>query len=344
MVVLKFGGTSVANAQNIKLAIQIIENKVKNNQLIVVVSALSGVTDMLINTSNKAASKDESYKKNLEEIKQKHIETISNLISIKNQKALFETIEAEIEHLKTLFDGCYLLGELSPRTSDAIVSYGEILSSKIISIAVKEKVEETIFKDSRELLKTNSNFGKATINYAETYSLISDYFNSVKQSVVLLPGFIASDEKGNTTTLGRGGSDFTASILANGCKATSLEIWTDVNGMFTANPKLVKQAKPIKSISYQEAMELSHFGAKVLYPPTIQPVLSANIPIWIKNTFNAEANGTLISKLNETNGNPVIGISHIEDIALLTLEGSGMIGVAGSSKRLFEVLSKENIN
>uniref|UniRef100_UPI004048A717 bifunctional aspartate kinase/homoserine dehydrogenase I n=1 Tax=Flavobacterium sp. TaxID=239 RepID=UPI004048A717 len=344
MIVLKFGGTSVANAQNIKLAIQIIENKVKNNKLVVVVSALSGVTDLLLKTSHEAASKDESYKTTLEEIKQKHVETISNLISIKNQKALFETIEAEIEHLKTLFDGCYLLGELSPRTSDAIVSYGEILSSKIISIAIKEKVEETIFKDSRELLKTNSNFGKATINYSATYSLISNYFNSSKEKIVLLPGFIASDEKGNTTTLGRGGSDFTAAILANGCKATSLEIWTDVNGMFTANPKLVNQAKPIKSISYQEAMELSHFGAKVLYPPTIQPVLSTNIPIWIKNTFDAEANGTLVSNNPETNGNPVKGISHIEDIALLTLEGSGMIGVAGSSKRLFEVLSKENVN
>ncbi|WP_445721147.1 bifunctional aspartate kinase/homoserine dehydrogenase I [Flavobacterium sp.] len=344
MIVLKFGGTSVANAQNIKLAIQIIENKVKNNKLVVVVSALSGVTDLLLKTSHEAASKDESYKTTLEEIKQKHVETISNLISIKNQKALFETIEAEIEHLKTLFDGCYLLGELSPRTSDAIVSYGEILSSKIISIAIKEKVEETIFKDSRELLKTNSNFGKATINYSATYSLISNYFNSSKEKIVLLPGFIASDEKGNTTTFGRGGSDFTAAILANGCKATSLEIWTDVNGMFTANPKLVNQAKPIKSISYQEAMELSHFGAKVLYPPTIQPVLSTNIPIWIKNTFDAEANGTLVSNNPETNGNPVKGISHIEDIALLTLEGSGMIGVAGSSKRLFEVLSKENVN
>lgn len=344
MIVLKFGGTSVANAQNIKLVIQIIENKVKSNQLIIVVSALSGVTDMLINTSNKAASKDESYKKNIKEIKQKHFDTISNLISINNQKALFKSIEAEIEHLKTLFDGCFLLGELSPRTSDAIVSYGELLSSKIISIAIKEKVVETIFKDSRELLKTNSNFGKATINYSLTNSLISNYFNLINEKIVLLPGFIASDEKGNTTTLGRGGSDYTAAILANACKATSLEIWTDVNGMFTANPKLVKQAKPIESISYQEAMELSHFGAKVLYPPTIQPVLSANIPIWIKNTFNAEANGTLISKLNETNGNPIKGISHIEDIALLTLEGSGMIGVAGSSKRLFEVLSKENIN
>lgn len=344
MIVLKFGGTSVANAQNIKLVLDIVSKKAQNDRLAVVVSAFSGVTDLLLKTSNQAASKDGSYQTTLDEISQKHVETITNLVSEKNQKALFETIETEIKQLKTLLDGCFLLGELSPRTSDAIASFGELLSAQIFAVALQEKVSDSIFKDSRELLKTNSNFGKATINYKVTNSLISDYFNSIKQSVILLPGFIASDEKGNTTTLGRGGSDFTASILADGCKASALEIWTDVSGMFTANPKLVKQAQPIESISYEEAMELSHFGAKVLYPPTIQPVLSANIPIWIKNIFDAEANGTLVSNSTETNGNPVKGISHIEDIALLTLEGSGMIGVAGSSKRLFEVLSKENIN
>ena len=344
MIVLKFGGTSVANAQNIKLVIEIVAKKAQNDRLAVVVSAFSGVTDLLLKTSNEAALKNESYLTTLEEIKQKHFETITNLVAKKNQNDLLVTITNEIKQLKTLLDGCFLIGELSPRTSDAIVSFGELLSSQIIAVALQEKVSDAIFKDSRELLKTNSNFGKATINLKLTNSLISNYFNSFKQSVVLLPGFIASDEKGNTTTLGRGGSDFTAAILANGCKATSLEIWTDVSGMFTANPKLVKQAKPIESISYHEAMELSHFGAKVLYPPTIQPVLNASIPIWIKNTFDADANGTLISNAQESNGNPVKGISHIEDIALLTLEGSGMIGVAGSSKRLFEVLSKENIN
>ena len=344
MIVLKFGGTSVANAQNIKLVLEIVAKKAQNDRLAVVISAFSGVTDLLLKSSNEAALKNESYLTTLEEIKQKHFETISNLVAKKNQNDLLVTITNEIKQLKTLLDGCFLIGELSPRTSDAIVSFGELLSSQIIAVALQEKVSDAIFKDSRELLKTNSNFGKATVNFTVTNSLISNYFNSVKQSVVLLPGFIASDEKGNTTTLGRGGSDFTAAILANGCKATSLEIWTDVSGMFTANPKLVKQAKPIESISYHEAMELSHFGAKVLYPPTIQPVLNASIPIWIKNTFDADANGTLISNAPESNGNPVKGISHIEDIALLTLEGSGMIGVAGSSKRLFEVLSKENIN
>jgi len=344
MIVLKFGGTSVANAQNIQKVITIVNQKAKENKLAVVVSALSGITDMLINASKKAAAKDEIYKTNIEEIKQKHFDAISDLVDNANQNQLLIKINSQINQLQTLLDGCFLLGELSPRTADAIASFGELLSSQIIATALQQTIPNSNFKDSRELIKTNSNFGKASVDFEVTNQLITDYFASNKSQVVVLPGFIASSEDGNTTTLGRGGSDYTAAIIANGVKASSLEIWTDVNGMFTANPKIVKQAQPIESISYQEAMELSHFGAKVLYPPTIQPVLKANIPIWIKNTFEPEAYGTLISSNPDANANPIKGISHIDNIALLTLEGSGMIGVAGSSKRLFEVLSQNSIN
>jgi aspartokinase/homoserine dehydrogenase 1 len=344
MIVLKFGGTSVANAQNIQKVIAIVNQKAKDNKLAVVVSALSGVTDMLINASKKAASKDETYIITIEEIKQKHFDAIADLVDAVNQNQLLIKINSQINQLQTLLDGCFLLGELSPRTSDAVASFGELLSSQIIATALQQTIPNSNFKDSRELIKTNANFGKASVDFEVTNKLIADYFASNKSQVVLLPGFIASSEDGNTTTLGRGGSDYTAAIIANGVKASSLEIWTDVNGMFTANPKIVKQAQPIESISYQEAMELSHFGAKVLYPPTIQPVLNANIPIWIKNTFEPEAYGTLISSNPDANANPIKGISHIDNIALLTLEGSGMIGVAGSSKRLFEVLSQNSIN
>jgi aspartokinase/homoserine dehydrogenase 1 len=344
MIVLKFGGTSVANAQNIQKVIIIVNQKAKDNKLAVVVSALSGITDMLINASKKAASKDETYKTTIEEIKQKHFDAIADLVDAANQNQLLIKINSQINQLQTLLDGCFLLGELSSRTSDAVASFGELLSSQIIATALQKTIPNSNFKDSRELIKTNANFGKASVDFEVTNKLIADYFASNKSQVVLLPGFIASSEDGNTTTLGRGGSDYTAAIIANGVKASSLEIWTDVNGMFTANPKIVKQAQPIESISYQEAMELSHFGAKVLYPPTIQPVLNANIPIWIKNTFEPEAYGTLISSNPDANANPIIGISHIDNIALLTLEGSGMIGVAGSSKRLFEVLSQNSIN
>ena len=249
-----------------------------------------------------------------------------------------------VNHLDTLLDGCFLLGELSSRTTDTILSFGELLSSYIIAEALKQNIKSGGYKDSRELIKTNSNFGKAAVNFDITNQLIVDFFASNENQVVVMPGFIASSLEGINTTLGRGGSDYTAAILAGALNTSDLEIWTDVNGMYTANPKIVKQAQPIATISYQEAMELSHFGAKVLYPPTIQPVFKKNIPILIKNTFEPEAEGTYISNKVTSSTNPVKGISHIDNITLITLEGSGMIGVSGSSKRLFEVLSHENIN
>lgn len=344
MIVLKFGGTSVANATNIAKAIDIVYHKSKDHQLAVVVSAFSGVTDLLILAGKTAAAKDKNYKEIISQIDKKHKEAIDELIPLSEQSEVITTINNEINLLKTLLDGCYLLGELSNRTADIVAGFGELLSSQIIAVALKQKVSNADFKDSREVIKTNSNFGKANVDFGLTNQLIADYFKGNKNQVVLFPGFIASSLDGNTTTLGRGGSDYTAAIIAAAVKASVLEIWTDVNGMFTANPKLVKQAQPIETISYQEAMELSHFGAKVLYPPTIQPVLKDSIPIFIKNTFEPDAYGTLISNHPNEGANPIKGISHIDNIALLTLEGSGMIGVAGSSKRLFEVLSNENIN
>lgn len=345
MKVLKFGGTSVANAHNIKLVINIVLKKAKKENLVVVVSAFTKVTDLLVLASQKAASSDESFKEIVKEIEKKHLDAIKELIPVNEQSATLSHIKRIINHLETLLDGCFLLGELSPRTSDAILSFGELLSSYIIGEAFKQNENNCGYKDSRELIKTNNNFGKAVVNFEVSISLIKDYFSNSSFSIVVMPGFIANSIDGIGTTLGRGGSDYTAAIIAGAIDAEELEIWTDVNGMYTANPKLVKQAQPIATISYQEAMELSHFGAKVLYPPTIQPILKKNIPIWIKNTFEPEALGTLISNKEAIpNSNPVKGITHIEKISLITLEGSGMIGVAGSSKRLFEVLSQEDVN
>jgi bifunctional aspartokinase / homoserine dehydrogenase 1 len=344
MITLKFGGTSVANAENISKTIAIVADKSKEHKLAVVVSAFSGVTDLLILAGKTAATKDKKYKDIVAEIEQKHKKVIDELVPLTDQSDIIDTINSNINHLKTLLDGCYLLGEISIRTADSVAGFGELLSSQVIAVALKQKVASATFKDSRELIKTNSNFGKASVDFAKTNQLISEYFAKNTNQVVMLPGFIASDGSGNSTTLGRGGSDYTAAIIAAAIKADVLEIWTDVNGMFTANPKSVKQAQPIEQISYQEAMELSHFGAKVLYPPTIQPVLKDSIPIFIKNTFDPTAYGTLISNNPVSNTNPIKGISHIDNIALLTLEGSGMIGVSGSSKRLFETLSRENIN
>ena len=345
MKILKFGGTSVANANNINLVLSIVKKTADSStKLVVVVSAFSGITDLLILAASKAASKDSSFKDIVLQIEKKHIEVIQELIITSQHKPLLEAINNDINHLKTLLDGCFLLGELSDRTSDTIVGFGELLSSQIIAKALEQKVQNSGYKDSREIIKTNNHFGKAVVNFELSNQLITDYFNSNVYRITVLPGFIASSTDGYSTTLGRGGSDYTAAILAGALDANLLEIWTDVSGMFTANPKIVKQAHPIETISYQEAMELSHFGAKVLYPPTIQPVLKLNIPIVIKNTFDAEASGTYISSDRNDNENPIKGISHIDNIALLTLEGPGMIGVTGSSKRLFEVLSNENIN
>ena len=344
MKVLKFGGTSVANAQNIKLVLDIVLDKAKQYKLIVVVSAFTKVTDLLVLASQKAASNDESFKEVVAKIEKNHLDAIKELIPVSEQSGSLSHIKRIINHLETLLDGCFLLGELSPRTSDTILSFGELLSSYIIAEAFKQRDKNSGYKDSRELIKTNNNFGKAAVNFEITNPLIADYFTSNEAQIVIMPGFIASTNDGIGTTLGRGGSDYSAAILAGALEATELEIWTDVNGMFTANPKIVKQAQPIATISYQEAMELSHFGAKVLYPPTIQPVLRKNIPILIKNTFEPEAEGTYISNQDISHANPVKGISHIDSITLITLEGPGMIGVAGSSKRLFEVLSHESIN
>ncbi|RDI57397.1 bifunctional aspartate kinase/homoserine dehydrogenase I [Flavobacterium glaciei] len=344
MKVLKFGGTSVANAQNIKLVLDIVINKAKEEKLIVVVSAFSKITDLLQLASQKAAAGDESFKDILAEIEKKHLDALKELIPVSSQSSLLSHIKRIVNHLETLLDGCYLLGELSSRTSDTILSFGELLSSYIIAEALKQNLVNSSYKDSRELIKTNNHFGKAVVNFDVSNELIVDYFASNENQVVVMPGFIAASLDGINTTLGRGGSDYTAAILAGALDANELEIWTDVNGMFTANPKIVKQAQPIAFISYQEAMELSHFGAKVLYPPTIQPVLRKNIPILIKNTFEPAAEGTYISNQVFAQSNPVKGITHIDAITLITLEGSGMIGVSGSSKRLFEVLSNKNIN
>ena len=344
MKVLKFGGTSVANAQNIKLVLAIVSDKAKEEKLIVVVSAFSKVTDLLQIASQKAAAGDEKFKVILADIEKKHLDTLKELIPVSEQSSLLSHIKRIINHLETLLDGCYLLGELSPRTSDTILSFGELLSSYIIAEALKQNLKNSCYKDSRELIKTNNHFGKAIVNFDASNELIVAFFASNESQVVVMPGFIAASLDGINTTLGRGGSDYTGAILAGALDATDLEIWTDVNGMYTANPKIVKQAQPIAYISYQEAMELSHFGAKVLYPPTIQPVLRKNIPILIKNTFEPKAEGTYISNQIFAQSNPVKGITHIDAITLITLEGSGMIGVSGSSKRLFEVLSNKNIN
>jgi len=344
MQVLKFGGSSVKNAENISKVVAIVKEKIKTDRTVVIVSALGGITDLLLQCCKLASENDEAYKEKLQEAEQRHLQTVKDLIPITQQSSILSHVKTMCNEIEDICNGIFLLRELSERTKDRVVSYGELLSSQIIAAKLKAELGACEWKDSRELITTNSNFGAAAVDFAVTNKKITDYFSASAAVLYMMPGFISSDANGINTTLGRGGSDYTGAILAAGLDAELLEIWTDVSGMMTADPRLVANVKIIPQISYQEAMELSHFGAKVIYPPTIQPVRSKGIPTWIKNTFAPDDYGTVIQKESTLNGNSIRGISSINNIALLSLEGSGMVGIPGFSKRLFEALAAKQIN
>lgn len=344
MKVLKFGGSSVANAANIEKVINIVFDQSAAEKKLVVVSALGGVTDKLLQLAALASVADEGYKKVLEEIEQKHLELVRALLPIQQQSATLSLVKQQLNDLESVCDGVYLLKELSLRTQDKIVGYGELLSSLIIAAKFQTLGNQQLWVDSRNLIVTNSNHSSALVDFTITNERIVSWFKVNESNYYIAPGFIAANLAGHTTTLGRGGSDYTAAIYAGALDASTLEIWTDVSGMMTADPRMVSNAKPIAQISYQEAMELSHFGAKIIYPPTIQPVMLKNIPVWVKNTFEPEAHGTLIESRSSSTSEFIRGISSITSISLLSLEGSGMVGIPGFSKRLFESLANEQIN
>ena len=344
MQVLKFGGSSVSNAENINKIVAIIQQVKNKDKTIVVVSALGGITDTLINSVILASQGDEEYKKELHQIEKRHLEVVKDLLPVAQQSSVLSLVKKSCNEMEDICSGVFLLQELSSRTKDRIMSYGELLSSQIISAKLRSLGIDNQWIDARQLITSNSNFGNAVVDFELTNQKIQDYFSSATQSLFLFPGFVASDKNGVTTTLGRGGSDYSASIIAAALSADVVEIWTDVSGMMTADPRLVANAKIIPHVSYQEAMELSHFGAKVIYPPTIQPVMRKNIPVWVKSTFSPNDHGTLIERVSIKNGNSVRGISSINKIALLSLEGSGMAGIPGFSKRLFEALADARIN
>jgi aspartokinase/homoserine dehydrogenase 1 len=345
MRVLKFGGSSVANADNINKIVTILEDRLKNEKLIVVVSALGGTTDALLNSVILASEGKEEYKDELRKIETRHLEMTKQLIPVAQQSRVLSMVKQHCNEIEDICNGVFLLQELTSRTKDRIMSYGELLSSRIISAKFESIGFKNKWIDARKIIITNSNFENAIVNFEISNSEIQSCFSDANESFFLVPGFIASDVNGVTTTLGRGGSDYTASIIAAALDASALEIWTDVSGMMTADPRLVSNARIIPKVLYREAMELSHFGAKVVYPPTIQPVMRKNIPVWVKSTFSPEDHGTLIENTSDHKiDSSVRGISSINKIALLSLEGSGMAGVPGFSKRLFETLANEQIN
>ena len=338
MKVLKFGGTSVGSAENIQRVKEILEGQ--TDDVIVVVSALGGITDKILSAAKMAAIGTGYFQAELTEINTRHYETIEKLFVAEKQADIKAKTTILLDELERIIHGVSLIGELTPKTLDKIGGFGERLSSLIIS----EYIPESKWFDSSKLIKTNSNFGKATVDFGQTNQLIQTAFASFS-GIAIVPGFISSNEVGEYTTLGRGGSDYTGAILAAALDVASLEIWTDVNGFMTADPRVISKAYTIKMLSYSEAMELSHFGAKVIYPPTILPVYKKGIPVLIKNTMDPENEGTLITD-SKHNGKdlPIKGISSISNITLITIQGLGMVGVTGISSRLFGALAHQNVN
>jgi len=344
MKVLKFGGSSIANSKALSNVISIIKRN-KNEKILIVVSALGGITDILSEMLHKAIKKNNSYKTFLNLIEDIHLEPIQEFIPIEEQSELISFLKSKINEIEDVLNAISMINEDTESIQSKVLSYGEVLSSFIIhKILLKSNIDVELL-ESRSIIKTNNLNKKDIVNIELSSQNLLREISKKEKDIYLMSGFIASNEKNVIKTLGRGGSDYTASLVASFLNANILEIWTDVNGMYTANPSIVNQAKPIPKLSYQEAMELSHFGAKVLYPPTIQPLIKNKIPVIIKNTFNYKSPGTMISSNSINEGKNVVkGISHIDDVSLINLEGTGMIGITGFSQKLFHALSSNNIN
>ncbi|HIF15061.1 MAG TPA: bifunctional aspartate kinase/homoserine dehydrogenase I, partial [Bacteroidetes bacterium] len=339
----KLGGTSVKTLENIKKVISIVKDINTRVPCIVVVSALGGLTDLLHKTASHAASADPKYLKGYREIEKRHHEVLKKLLPQKKHKGILNKISDLVNELEDLLKGIFMVKELSPKSLDYILSFGEQLSSLLIYEAFIYSGINIKLINAIECIKTDNDHGNIKVDFAKTNKLLRKAITQEHRSY-LMGGFISSSENGDITTLGRGGSDYTASIVAAALHASELQIWTDVRGVLTADPVMVEKAFPIERLSYEEAMELSHFGAKVIYPPTIQPVLNQKIPIKIKNTFEPSARGTLISMDSSIGDKPITGISSIKDMALITVKGSGLVGVLGMAKRIFGTLAKHNIN
>ena len=340
MKVIKFGGTSVATSISLKKVFSIIENE--KNSIFVVVSALGGITDILQKFLNSKGKNSTDFLKQIEE---RHLEVIHGLSKIENQSPLLSFLKQQLNELETILEAVSTIDEITTKTISKVLSFGEILSSKLIYEILKERGNDISYVDSRKIIFTKYHNDNEIVDEEKTGIAVSNNLDLIETKIILMPGFIATDSNSEISNLGRGGSDYTASIIANYTNSKVLEIWTDVSGVFSANPKIVKNSRPIESLSYKEAMELSFFGAKVLYFPSLQPLIEKNIPAYIKNTFDPNAIGTCISNSTKSKKeNTVKGISHIENISLINFEGSGMVGVPGFSKRFFEALSQKGVN
>ena len=338
MKVLKFGGSSVGNSENIRLVSKILKGQ--DEPCVVVISAFDGVTDRLIHAAQLARGQQAAYQEVATGLRYMHLEMVNDLLKGSVKKSATQEVTSLLDEFDEVLQGVFQLRDLSAKTLDLVLSFGERLAASIVA----RFMEGAHYIDSRELIRTDKQFGNTTVDIGVTNQAIGDRIKDFKQFTVL-PGFIASDPEGETTTLGRGGSDYTAAILAAALGAKVLEIWTDVNGFMTADPKIVPKAYTVDCMSYEEAMELSHFGARVIYTPTLTPAYNASIPIKVKNTFNPDLAGTLITAGSFCNQNELIkGISSINYVSLVTVKGTGMVGKTGTSARVFSSLARAQVN
>jgi len=343
MKVLKFGGTSVGSAEALKALTLVVKQTLQEQeQMVIVVSAMGGVTNQLLKMAENAVlGKD--FSDDLASLEKKHFLIVKELVSLQQQNQVITKLKLYFQQLEDILQGIAALQELSAKTKDMVLSFGERCSALMISRILRTINENTEYLDASEIIKTDSSFGNAKVDFEQSNILIQDYFNYQKDLTVVT-GFIASNQNHQVTTLGRGGSDYTAAILGASLNAKQIEIWTDVNGMMTADPRRVKKAFSMEQLSYTEAMELSFFGAKVIYPPTMIPAFLKKIPIVIKNTFEPEFVGTYIQHDLKPSNTTIRGISSVDHISILNIEGSGMVGKAGFSGRLFSLLSREQVN
>ncbi len=344
MKVLKFGGTSVGTVDSIKAVLDIVKKSHEEGEKpLVVLSAMSGVTNLLTAMAENAAERV-SFEADLKQLEERHFEVVKKLIAVKYQNPVFTKLKLMLNELDEILQGVSALKELSLQSKDLIVSFGERFSNYMVSKIMEQYVADTEYIDASHYVKTDSNFGNAHVNEELTQQLIQSLSHTHAEKLLFVTGFIGSNDKGRITTLGRGGSDYTAAIFGSVLNASAIEIWTDVNGMLTADPRIVKKAFSQTVLSYTEAMELSYFGAKVIYPPTMIPAFMKKIPIVIRNTFQPEFPGTTIQFESGKSVYPIKGISSISDISVINVSGSGMIGKSGFSGRLFTLLAREQIN
>ncbi|MGV6945100.1 bifunctional aspartate kinase/homoserine dehydrogenase I [Sphingobacterium kyonggiense] len=344
MKILKFGGTSVGSVESIQAVLQIVKQTYESGeQPLVVLSAMSGITNLLTKMAEDAAA-GLPFMDDLKSLETKHFDVVKKLIAVKYQNPVLTKLKLLVNELEDLLQGVFALRELSLQSKDLILSYGERCSNYLVSKIMEQEIPESEYINASYYIKTDSNFGNAHLNETLTNQLIQALAQTHSGKLLFVTGFIGSNEQGRVTTLGRGGSDYTAAIFGSVLNASAIEIWTDVNGMLTADPRVVKKAFSLPVLSYTEAMELSYFGAKVIYPPTMVPAFMKKIPIVIRNTFQPEFAGTRIQFESEKSGYPIKGISSISDVSVINLTGSGMVGKSGFSGRLFTLLAREQIN